>query len=303
MSLSIRQIHPVFVGEVSGIDLARPLSRDEVAAIEAGMDRYAVLVFRDQRLTDEQQMAFSRNFGPLEDGRGRQHHQPGGQATPSRHERRLEPRPRWPAPRPRRPRAPLQPRQHDLALGQLVPPHPRQVLAPLGAYGESRGAATPSSPTCARPTTRSTPATQALIGDLVCEHSLMYSAAPSACSTTRTRSERCSARFASGSCARIPSPAAGRSTSPPTPAAIVDMPMPEARILLRDLNEHATQPASSTSTSGARGISSSGTTGRPCTACAATTRTSRATCGARPWPARRPRRLRWRPPDAGPETT
>src|SRR5262245_8466373 len=34
------------------------------------MDRYAVLVFHDQKLTDEQQMAFSRNFGPLEDARG-----------------------------------------------------------------------------------------------------------------------------------------------------------------------------------------------------------------------------------------
>src|SRR5437867_1001429 len=70
MNVSIRQIHPVFVGEVSGIDISRPLSRDETAAVEAGMDRYAVLVFHDQKLTDEQQMAFSRNFGPLEDARG-----------------------------------------------------------------------------------------------------------------------------------------------------------------------------------------------------------------------------------------
>ena len=70
MGLAFRQIHPVFVGEVSGVDITRPLSRDEVAAIEAGMDRYAVLVFRDQKLTDEQQMAFSRNFGALEDARG-----------------------------------------------------------------------------------------------------------------------------------------------------------------------------------------------------------------------------------------
>ena len=35
MSIAIRQIHPVFVGEVSGVDLTLPLSRDEVAAIEA----------------------------------------------------------------------------------------------------------------------------------------------------------------------------------------------------------------------------------------------------------------------------
>jgi alpha-ketoglutarate-dependent taurine dioxygenase len=47
MTISIRQIHPVFVGEVSGVDIAKPLSREDVAAIEAGMDRYAVLVFPD----------------------------------------------------------------------------------------------------------------------------------------------------------------------------------------------------------------------------------------------------------------
>src|SRR5262245_56738277 len=69
-NISIRQIHPVFVGEVSGVDITQPLTREEVAALEAGMDRYAVLVFHDQKLTDEQQMAFSRNFGALEDARG-----------------------------------------------------------------------------------------------------------------------------------------------------------------------------------------------------------------------------------------
>ena len=66
MSISIRQIHPVFAAEVAGIDLTRPLNRYEVAAIDAGMDQYAVLVFRDQQLTDEQQVAFSRNFGEIE---------------------------------------------------------------------------------------------------------------------------------------------------------------------------------------------------------------------------------------------
>ena len=54
MAISIRQIHPVFVGEVAGADLTRPLAKQEVAAIEAGMDRYGVLVFRDQRISDEQ---------------------------------------------------------------------------------------------------------------------------------------------------------------------------------------------------------------------------------------------------------
>ena len=66
MPISIRPLTPVIAGEVSGVDCRRPLDPDEVAAIEAGMDRYAVLVFRDQPLTDEQQLAFTRRFGELE---------------------------------------------------------------------------------------------------------------------------------------------------------------------------------------------------------------------------------------------
>jgi alpha-ketoglutarate-dependent 2,4-dichlorophenoxyacetate dioxygenase len=66
MSITIRQIHPVFVGGVSGVDLRQLLTAEEAAAIEAGMDRHAVLVFHDQDITDEQQLAFSRNFGAIE---------------------------------------------------------------------------------------------------------------------------------------------------------------------------------------------------------------------------------------------
>ena len=57
---------PFFGGEVSGIDITKPLTREQAAAIEAGMDQYGVLVFHDQRFTDETQVAFSRNFGELE---------------------------------------------------------------------------------------------------------------------------------------------------------------------------------------------------------------------------------------------
>lgn len=70
MAISIRQIHPVFVGEVTGVDLTKPLSKDEVAAIEAGMDRYAVLVLPDQNITDDQQLAYSVNFGAIENPEG-----------------------------------------------------------------------------------------------------------------------------------------------------------------------------------------------------------------------------------------
>ena len=66
MSVSFRQLHPAFAAEVSGIDCRQPLSGEVVAAIEAGMDQYAVLVFRDQSITDEQQLVFTRHFGALE---------------------------------------------------------------------------------------------------------------------------------------------------------------------------------------------------------------------------------------------
>ena len=66
MAIHIRELTPGFVGEVSGIDLTRPITPEQAAEIEAGMDRYGVLVFHDQFITDEQQMAFSRHFGELE---------------------------------------------------------------------------------------------------------------------------------------------------------------------------------------------------------------------------------------------
>jgi alpha-ketoglutarate-dependent 2,4-dichlorophenoxyacetate dioxygenase len=67
MSLSIRPLTASdFAGEVSGVDLTKPLSREQVQAIDDGMDQYGVLVFHEQRFTDETQMAFSRQFGELE---------------------------------------------------------------------------------------------------------------------------------------------------------------------------------------------------------------------------------------------
>jgi alpha-ketoglutarate-dependent 2,4-dichlorophenoxyacetate dioxygenase len=66
MAVSIQPLHPIFAGEVTGVDCSRPLSPQAISAIEAGMDRYAVLVFRDQPLTDQQQIAFTRHFGELE---------------------------------------------------------------------------------------------------------------------------------------------------------------------------------------------------------------------------------------------
>ena len=70
MTIAIRPLTPDFAGEVSGVDLTRPLTEAEVAALEAGMDRFAVLVYHGQDITDEQQKSFSLNFGGLEQTAG-----------------------------------------------------------------------------------------------------------------------------------------------------------------------------------------------------------------------------------------
>ena len=74
MSLTIEPIdrtdRPFFAGVASGCDAARPLSREDIAALHAGMDRFGVLVLHDQRIDDDQQIAFSRSLGPLEQATG-----------------------------------------------------------------------------------------------------------------------------------------------------------------------------------------------------------------------------------------
>jgi alpha-ketoglutarate-dependent 2,4-dichlorophenoxyacetate dioxygenase len=70
MALTIRPIGACFAAEASGIDLREPLSDEDAAAIHAGMDEYAVLVFHGQVLTPEQQLAFSMKLGPLEEAFG-----------------------------------------------------------------------------------------------------------------------------------------------------------------------------------------------------------------------------------------
>src|SRR5947207_2064208 len=66
MDFSVRQLRPHFVGEVGGVDVGRPLDAAMVRALGDAIDRYSVLVFRGQELDDERQMAFAGNFGELE---------------------------------------------------------------------------------------------------------------------------------------------------------------------------------------------------------------------------------------------
>ena len=67
MKLTLKPLHP-FAAEAGGIDLSQPLAAASVRAIEDAMDQHAVLVFRRQPLTQDQQIAFARALGPLDLG-------------------------------------------------------------------------------------------------------------------------------------------------------------------------------------------------------------------------------------------
>jgi alpha-ketoglutarate-dependent 2,4-dichlorophenoxyacetate dioxygenase len=69
MSIQTRDQHPGLAAEAIFLDLSRGLEADQVAAIQAAIDEYPVLVFRDQHLTDLQLRDFAARFGPLEIGR------------------------------------------------------------------------------------------------------------------------------------------------------------------------------------------------------------------------------------------
>jgi alpha-ketoglutarate-dependent 2,4-dichlorophenoxyacetate dioxygenase len=66
MAITVKPLHPLFVGEVTDVDLREPVDPETLAQIVAAIDRFAVLVFPGQGLTDAQQIAFSGLLGPLE---------------------------------------------------------------------------------------------------------------------------------------------------------------------------------------------------------------------------------------------
>jgi alpha-ketoglutarate-dependent 2,4-dichlorophenoxyacetate dioxygenase len=68
MKLTPLSTSKVFAAEVTDIDLSLPASAQQTQAIETAMDTYGVLVFRDQKLDQHQQIAFAKSLGPLDLG-------------------------------------------------------------------------------------------------------------------------------------------------------------------------------------------------------------------------------------------
>ena len=66
MSIEAIQIHPLFCAEVRGVQVCEPMQPETFNQIQSAFDDYSVLVFRDQRISDEGQIAFTERFGPLE---------------------------------------------------------------------------------------------------------------------------------------------------------------------------------------------------------------------------------------------
>jgi taurine dioxygenase len=66
MNISIKNLDAPLGAEIASVDLSKPLSQDDVETIEETWRERLVVVFRGQRLSDPQLLAFSRNFGELD---------------------------------------------------------------------------------------------------------------------------------------------------------------------------------------------------------------------------------------------
>jgi alpha-ketoglutarate-dependent 2,4-dichlorophenoxyacetate dioxygenase len=240
-AVSFRQVGPCLGAEVEGLDLTRPLSPEEVAAVHAGMDTYAVLVFHDQPLTDEQQLAFTRSLGEIEHAIGTSLRAPDEYRLPTTFAdvSNLDKNNQVYARDDRRRLFALGNRLwHSDSSFKVVPAkysllHARSV--------PSRGGNTEFADMRAGYDALDDEI-RAMVQDLVCEHSQLFSRQQLGF-TDFTEEER--ARFAPVRQALVRThPMTGRRSLYLSTHAggIVGWPVPEARAFLRDLVEIATQP-------------------------------------------------------------
>ncbi len=239
MTVTFEQLGPTLAARVIGVDATRKLDPETTRAIEAGMDHYAVLVFPQQDLTDEQQVAFSECFGELEATAG-------GNIT-KREDRRLNEK-----------MADVSNLDRD---GKPLARDDRRRMFNLGNqlwHSDSSFRATPAKYSILSGRVVSTEGgntefadmraaydalderTKAEIEDLVCEHSLIYSRG-SLGFDALTDAERASFKPVLQRLVRT-HPVTGRKSLYLSSHAgsILGWPVPEARAFLRDLTEHAT---------------------------------------------------------------
>ena len=66
MAITVFPVTASFAAEIGGVDLSGALQPADLAAIKDAFTRYAVLIFPDQRLSQDQHLDFAKTFGPLE---------------------------------------------------------------------------------------------------------------------------------------------------------------------------------------------------------------------------------------------
>jgi alpha-ketoglutarate-dependent 2,4-dichlorophenoxyacetate dioxygenase len=239
--MQIQPLSPSFVAEVSGIDLRGTLSADEVAALESALDDHAVLVLRGQAIDDAQQVAFARRFGELQDERG-------GSILRD-DELRL-------------PRVFADISNLDTDGSMLAADDRRRLFAVGNQLWHSDSSFRPVPPSYSLLSARVVPAeggdtefadmraaydaldaaTRAEIEDLVVEHSLLYSR--SLLGFTFSEADRAGMLSARQRLVRTHPRSGRRSLYLSSHAAAIEgWPLPNARVFLRDLTDHATQPA------------------------------------------------------------
>lgn len=241
MILRITPITPNFAARAEGIDLRQPLVHEVGRQIVAALDSYGVLVFPDQQIDDEQQVAFGRNFGEIEPD----------PASVALDQRRLA-------------NAALNDISNLGTDGRILAADDRRRFNNLGNrlwHSDSSFKPTPAlysmlharvippnggdtefADMCAAWDALPT-STQAEIRDLVCEHSLIYSRSQLGFDDytpeERTRRKPVIQRLIRRH------PGSGRMVLYLSAhiGAILGWPKPEALMLIRDLMEHATQRA------------------------------------------------------------
>ncbi len=242
MAMSITPVDPArpdFVADVTGVDLRLPLRADDRDRLEQAIDRCAVLVFRGQDITDAEQIAFTREFGDLEPF----FNVPGDNVQVGRVPAEINDvsnldRDGKPLPRDHRHRLfqlgnmlwhsdssyKAIPAKYSVLCARAIPDHGGDTeFADMRAAWDTLDSET-----------------KALVRDLLCEHSRLHSRGELGFRFTEEEEKK----FAPVQQRLVRRhPATGRLSLflSSHGGAITGWPLPEARALLRELTEHATQ--------------------------------------------------------------
>jgi alpha-ketoglutarate-dependent 2,4-dichlorophenoxyacetate dioxygenase len=231
--------HTRLRGVVTGLDLRQPLRPEDRERVENAIDRYGVLVFRGQDITNDQQLAFTRQLGELEPA----YAVPGDNVQVGRIPSEINDVSNLDRDGKTLPR---EDRQRLFQLGNLLwhsdssyKPVPAKYSLLLSRAIPDRGGDTQFADMRAAWDTLDDE-TRALVRDLVCEHSRLYSRGELGFAFDAEEQRKF---------APVPQrlvrrhPATGRLSLYLSShgGAIAGWPLPEARALLRELTEHATQ--------------------------------------------------------------